>query len=189
MLCKITATFHSPARPCDENHCSPSLKSGKYNNIEKNIQLHPLAVLTRQIDWCFGLSLSSRKQENGLNILSNQYGKECQKCLWEGFCRLMLIVFPAWQWCTQLLSTRVCSVNLISYVDNVVENVEVTNYGNIFSENPPNCCTPTWHNGPVTRLYGKPFANVLIMPLWALTWTNLSPSPTVSTVIIACRNQ
>ena len=40
-----------------------------------------------------------------------------------------------------VLSTRVCSVNLISYVDNVVENVEVTNYGNIFSENPPNCCT------------------------------------------------
>ena len=49
--------------------------------------------------------------------------------------------------------------------------------------------SPTLHNGPVRRLYGKPFANVLIMPWWALTWTNLSPSTTVSTVYCHyCRN-
>ena len=169
MLCKITATFHSPARPCDENHCSPSLESGKYNNIEQNIIIASTGgsdQANRLIALGSPSALENRKTDQmNYQINTEKGGRNAseKKIVYRSmFAYLCSLYFPLG---SDVLSTRVCSVNLISSVDNVVENVEVTNYGNIFSENPPNCCTPTWHNGPVTRLYGKPFANVLIMPL------------------------
>ena len=112
--------------------------------------MQPLAVLTRL--WVAFWTLENGKKEQINNQINTEKGARnasgcwCHPFLffenkivdWARVAYSCSLYFPL---VSDVLSTRVCSVNLISYVDNVVENVEVTNYGNIFSENPPNCCT------------------------------------------------